>query len=104
MAHLVAARTREFGVRSALGATRGSLVGLVMGEQLLPVGAGLAVGTAAGIALGRLTASLLYGVAPADPAALAVALGVLVTAAAAAALFPAWRGSRLDPVTALRED
>ena len=100
----VVERTREIGVRLALGATRGRILTLIARQSLLPVAAGLVAGTAAALALGRLISGLLYGVAAGDPATLAVAALSLAAFAAAACVIPAVRATRIDPVRALRAD
>jgi ABC-type antimicrobial peptide transport system permease subunit len=104
LSRLVAQRTREIGVRVALGAARLDVLRLVMGRSLLLVSLGVTVGMGAALALGRFQGALLYGVEPGDPATLlAVALLMLVAALPACAL-PARRAARLDPLTALREE
>ncbi len=102
MAFAVTRRTREIGIRMALGASRREILQMVLRETLLLV----AIGTAAGIliALGavRLIASLLYGLKPADPLTIAVATLLMLAAAALAGYVPARRASRVDPMVALR--
>jgi hypothetical protein len=98
----VVRRRRELGVRVALGAAPGRLVGSVVRRGLVPSLAGLAVGLAAALGLGRLLASLLYGVAPRDPASFAVAALTVVLVAGAASLLPARTASRTDPAAVLR--
>jgi predicted permease len=101
---MVARRTREIGVRLALGATsRGVVLDVVRGS-LVPVAAGLVAGAAMSVILGRLASSMLYGLEPTDPASLAVAIGVLVGAAALGSYIPARRAGRVDPLVALRDD
>jgi ABC-type antimicrobial peptide transport system permease subunit len=95
-------RTREFGVRIAIGATAGSIVRLVVGEALGLLAAGTALGLAAAWALGSVVSSMLFGVDPADPASAALSVVVLATAALVAAWIPARRASRVDPTRALR--
>jgi putative ABC transport system permease protein len=103
-AHAVGQRTREIGVRVALGATV-TRVGIMIALQgLLPVAAGLALGLAAGLALGRGMRSILFQVSPTDPATVVATLGALGAVALIATVGPAWRAARLDPVTALRMD
>ena len=102
MAFVVARRTKELGVRIALGARPAQVLWLVMREVLTLLGLGLAVGIPAAIALGRYVASQLYGVEASDPwvaAATAIALGLV---SALAGLIPARRASRIDPILALR--
>jgi len=99
-----AQRSYEIGVRVALGATRGSVFGMVLGEGLRLVFMGLAAGVAVSIMLARMLTSLLYGVSAYDPITF-LAVGVLLIATAALAGFlPARRASRIDPLTALRVD
>ena len=98
----VARRTREIGIRMALGARRGIIVRLVAGEMTVVVACGLAAGVGAGYAGGRLVRTQLFGVDPADPLVFGLAIGALLAAAAAATLLPAWRAARIDPTHALR--
>ena len=102
VAYTVARRTREFGVRIALGATRASVVRLAVIEALRPVVVGTIAGTAAAVAAARLIETLLFEVSAIDPLALGGALLALGLVAAAAAWIPARRASRLDPMAALR--
>ena len=104
MAWSVGRRTREFGIRLSLGAERSTILRDVLMNGLTLVGVGLAVGTTVSILMGRFLESLLFGVAPSDPVTLAGALTVLGIAGAAAALLPALRATRVDPVRALREE
>jgi predicted permease len=100
----VARRTREIGLRLALGA-RGTDVGaLVVRQALRHVLVGVVAGWLGTLVLGRLMAGLLHGVAPSDPATLVAATAVLVGVALAASAIPAWRASRVDPVVTMRED
>ena len=96
-------RTREIGIRVALGARPSQVVSLALRETIAPILGGLAVGCGVALALARLAASLLYGVGPGDPitfVAAPVALGVI---ALAAAWLPARRASRIDPAVVLRD-
>ena len=102
MAFVVARRTKELGVRMALGAQPGVVLWLVMKEVLLLFAIGLAVGVPAAFAAGRYVASQLYGVQPHDPWVAGIALLLLATVAALAGLVPARRASRIDPLLALR--
>jgi len=100
----VSRRTREIGIRVALGATRGAVLRLVIGESVRRAGAGLAAGLVGAAVLTRLLRSLLYGVAPIDPATFGVAAALIGGIAVAAAYLPARRASRIEPMAALRED
>ena len=102
MAYNVARRTREIGVRMALGAERGSVLWLVMKEVTLLAGVGIAVALPVAYGLGRTVSSQLYGVAPADLAVLAGGTFLLAAVAALAGYVPALRASRVDPLVALR--
>jgi len=104
MAYAVSQRTRELGIRLALGARPAAVRALVMRQGLGLAGAGLAVGLLGALLLGRLLVSLLYGVAPSDPAVLAAATLLLAGASALACLVPAVRATRVNPVDALRSD
>jgi ABC-type antimicrobial peptide transport system permease subunit len=97
-------RTRELGVRVALGAQRADICRMILGEGLALALIGGAAGLVAAAASGRVLATLLFGVRPADPATLLAAAAVLAALAAAASLAPALRASRADPVAALRDD
>jgi predicted permease len=104
MAFVVAKRTKELGLRMALGAQPGSVVWLVMREVLLLVALGLAIGLPAAMALGQLVAAQLYGVKAHDPWMAGGAILMLISVAAAAGLVPARRAARLDPILALRQE
>lgn len=95
-----AQRTREFGVRIALGARAGEVLGLVARDELRPVAVGVAIGLVGALALSRVLESQLYEVEPIDPVEYASAAGVLALAALVAALKPAWRATRTDPIVA----
>jgi putative ABC transport system permease protein len=103
-AYVMSRRAREIGIRLALGAVQRDVVRLALVETMLPVGIGLAAGTAASLALSRLVASLLYGVKPGDPLTFAAASLMLVTAGFLAGWLPARRAARVDPVRSLREE
>ena len=100
----VAERTREIGLRSALGATPGNILRLVMGQGARLAVVGLAVGLFGAFALTRSLRALLFGVGPNDPVTIAVATGLLLAAALAACLVPAVRAIRVDPSQAFRSD
>ncbi|HLX42996.1 MAG TPA: ABC transporter permease [Bryobacteraceae bacterium] len=102
MAYNVTRRTREIGVRMALGANRGNVVWLVMKEVAVLAGVGIGVALPVAYGLGRLVNSQLYGVAPADFAVLLGGAALLAMVAALAGYFPALRATRVDPLVALR--
>ncbi len=102
MAYTVEQRTREIGIRVALGAQRGNVVWLVMKEVVAMVGVGFAVGLPVAWLSSRLVASLLYGIRPDDPVSIAAAMAVLAGVALLAGYIPAVRASRVDPLRALR--
>jgi predicted permease len=97
-------RVREIGVCMALGATRGRVLGAVLGQSATLVATGLVIGAALAIALSRLLRSLLFGVRPDNPLTIAGMAAAIAIAAIAASLPAAIRASRIDPVVALRED
>ncbi len=102
VAFAVARRTREIGVRMALGAVPGDVLALVLRDAGVMVGVGVTVGAAGAAGLGRLVEAQLFGVEAGDPRMILGAAVVLVVAALAAAWGPAWRASRMDPVGALK--
>jgi predicted permease len=104
LAFSLAQRSREFGVRIALGARSENLVYLGVSKGLVPIAAGIAAGLLFTLAAGRFIDSLLYKVSPHDPAILAGVCGILLGAALLASLIPALRLTRIDPMSVLRTD
>jgi putative ABC transport system permease protein len=104
MALIVTQRTRELGIRFALGASRGDVLRLVLGQGAVLVGIGLATGLLGAFVVSRALRSVLYNVAPLDPAALISALLTLSLVALIACFVPARRASRVDPIEALRAE
>ncbi len=104
MAFVVTRRTKEMGVRMALGARPATVLSLIMKEVLLLLAIGLAAGVPAAIALGRLVATQLYGIKVNDPWIACSAMAVLIAVSGSAGLIPARRASRIDPILALRYD
>jgi macrolide transport system ATP-binding/permease protein len=104
IAYSVARRTREIGIRVALGARPGAVVGLVMRQGLLVAIAGLVAGCLLAAVAARAIRGLLYGVSAADPLSWLAAAAVLMVAAAFANLVPAWRAAHVDPCEALRTE
>jgi predicted permease len=102
MAYMVTRRSREIGIRMALGAQTGNVVWLVMREVLVLVGAGIAVGAPVAWAMGKLVEAQLYGIQPHDPASIALPTVVLATVALLAGYIPARRAAGYDPVRVLR--
>jgi predicted permease len=102
MSFVVTQRTREIGIRLALGATRSATVWLVLRDALVMIAAGIAIALPCVWALGRLVESQLYDVKPTDPAMIATATLILCSAALGAALIPARRASAVNPTEALR--
>jgi ABC-type antimicrobial peptide transport system permease subunit len=103
-AYSVRQRTREIGIRLALGARRGNILALIVRQSLVYILIGVAAGVFTAVALSRTIASLLYGVEPMDGATFAVSALVLIGVGAAASFIPARRASLVDPVVALRQE
>jgi len=104
LAYTVTRRTREIGVRMALGARPAQALAVVALESARVVAVGLLAGIAGALVAARLFAGLLFGVGPADPAALLTSLVVLGAVAVAGTLLPAWRAAIVDPAVALRAE
>ncbi|HEU4618668.1 MAG TPA: ABC transporter permease [Gammaproteobacteria bacterium] len=104
IAYVVSQRTREIGIRSALGAEPRDLVRAFVLHGLAVSGLGAAIGLLAAMGLARLMSSLLFGVAPTDPAAYAAALTVIIAAAALATYLPARRAASIDPIETLKAE
>jgi len=100
----VARRTGEIGIRMALGAQRRRVVWMILGEVLVLAALGLAIGIATALGASKFVASLLYGMKPNDPTALAAAVSILLCAALLASYMPARKASRIDPMIALRHE
>jgi putative ABC transport system permease protein len=103
-ARSVGQRTREIGVRVALGASAGQIGRLIARQSFTPIAFGLTVGLVAGLALAQLMRNILYQVSPTDPVTVATTLAMLLGVGLAATLGPALRAARLDPNTALRNE
>ncbi len=104
ISYMVAKRRNEIGIRIALGANRGAGIKLVLTEAVLLVATGVVIGAAAAIAAARTAASMLYGLKPGDPFVIAGGALMLSAVGLAASLIPSMRASRLEPMTALREE
>jgi putative ABC transport system permease protein len=100
----VAERTREIGVRSALGAAPADIMRTVLGQGARLAAIGLALGIVGALAFARLLETLLFGVGAADPLTLGAVSAVLALVAVAACVVPARRALRVDPMTALRSE
>jgi ABC-type antimicrobial peptide transport system permease subunit len=101
---MVERRTSEIGVRMALGANRGRVIGLVLGGAFWLVGGGLALGIPAAIGAGRLMTNQLFGVQPGSPVMLTLAILLLGLSALLASLIPAGRAAAVEPMVALRTE
>lgn len=104
LSYTVSLRTREMGIRSALGAGRRDVLRLVIGQSMAVVASGIVLGVAAALASSRLIASFLFHVAPHDPATLAGVVAVLTAVAAVASYLPARKAARVDPTVAMRAE
>jgi predicted permease len=104
LSYSTARRTGEIGVRMALGASAANVRWMVLGETLGMVAIGVAIGLPCALAIGRWLGSRLFGLTPADPSAMALAISIILAAAVLAGYLPARRASRIDPVVSLRCD
>jgi putative ABC transport system permease protein len=104
LSYIVRGRSREIGIRTALGARTFDVVRLVMLEGMSPTLIGIAIGTLAALATARLMRGLVFGVSAADPLTLAAVAVTLAVVALFASLLPAYRAARLDPLQVLRAD
>jgi predicted lysophospholipase L1 biosynthesis ABC-type transport system permease subunit len=104
MAYTVTRRTREIGVRTALGASPENVVRMVFGQSMVIAGAGAVIGIIVAIALGQILVSLLYGVTARDPLAILTSAAELLITAAVASYLPARRAAAIDPLKALRDE
>jgi predicted permease len=104
MSYAVKQRTAELGIRFALGAPRARVLWMVFRESLTLVAIGLAIGLPVVAVVSRLIGTMLFEISPNDPATVAAAMLVLLVVGASSGYLPAWRASRVDPLTALRDD
>ncbi len=104
ISYSVAQRTREIGIRVALGASTSSVIGQVVAQGLRLAGTGVGLGIAGAMLCSRFLASQLFGVTPFDPLTLSAMAAALLVAAFVASYFPALRAARVNPVTALRNE
>jgi putative ABC transport system permease protein len=104
LSYIVRGRSREIGIRTALGARTSDVLRLVIVESMSPTLVGIAAGTIAAVASARVMETLVFGVSASDPPTLAAVAATLALVALMASLVPAYRAVRLDPVTVLRAD
>ncbi len=104
MAYMVLQRTSEIGIRMAVGAQPMSVIAMVLGQSVRLALAGIAIGICGALAVTRLVASLLFDISPNDPVTFLTVASILAATALMAGAIPAWRASRIDPVTALRQE
>ena len=104
LSYVVSRRTREIGIRVAIGAGRAQVLGLVLGSGVGLSLVGIVIGLAVAASLSRLMTTLLHDVKPGDPATFAAVAVILTAVAVAASLVPAWRATRVDPVRALKAE
>jgi putative ABC transport system permease protein len=104
LSYAVSQRTREIGIRMALGAPGGSVIGLIVRQAMLLVAAGVAAGTGLALLLSRTISRMLFSVTPTDPATFASVAALLALVALCASYLPARRATRVDPIVALRSE
>jgi putative ABC transport system permease protein len=104
IAYTVGQRSNEIGLRMALGASTSSVLRLVLGQGLMFVGMGFALGLAAAVAITRLLKTILFQVRPSDPEVYLAVASLLGAVALLASYVPAWRATKIDPLTAIREE
>ncbi|MEN9401314.1 MAG: Macrolide export ATP-binding/permease protein MacB, partial [Verrucomicrobiota bacterium] len=104
LAYDVAQRTREIGVRGAIGASHAQIIGLILRQGLWKTGIGIALGLVGALFISRSMTSLLFGVEPTDPLVYAVVSAVLIVVALLASYLPARRAAKIDPLVALRDE
>jgi putative ABC transport system permease protein len=104
LAYAVRRRTREIGIRMALGAQTGDVVGMILAEAMKPTFIGVAIGVAGALAMGRVISSLIYGVKASDVTTFTTVSLILIGVSLLASLVPAFRATRVNPVTTLREE
>ena len=104
VSYSVSRRRSEIGIRAALGATRSSLIGLVMRDVAVITAAGLIAGVTAGFASGSFISTMLYGLEPDDPSTAVIAAAVLGAVAVLAGYIPARRAAKIDPIECLRSE
>jgi putative ABC transport system permease protein len=104
MAYSISQRTRELGIRISIGAQRGDVLRLVLGQTLVLAAIGIFGGLVSAIAVTRFAANLLYGISPADPATFTLIALLLLLVSLVAGYVPARRATRIDPMIALRSE
>jgi ABC-type antimicrobial peptide transport system permease subunit len=104
MSYAVSRRTREIGIRIAVGAQPGTILGLILRESVILSGLGIIVGVPCAIAATRLIGHMLFGVTPGDPPTFAAAASILLAVGALAGYWPARRATKIDPIAALRRE
>jgi putative ABC transport system permease protein len=104
LSYIVRGRSREIGIRTALGARTGDVLRLVVSEGMTPTAVGIAIGAVAALASAKLLDKLVFGVSPTDPLTLLAVALTLAVVALLASLGPAFRAARLDPLKVLRAE